>query len=193
MSLALVNAAPSEVFWYLGRSSGFVVYGLLAGSMALGLAISSRILDGFVQRGWFFEMHKFCSLVVVLATLLHVLVFIPDRHLGLSVGDLFIPLHAQVNPGPKVVAISTFYLMTALTLSFYITRWIGQKAWRYMHYASFLVMVGATIHAIWAGSDAQALVVRLSYFGVGLILVFVIFYRMLALRGNPARPARTTD
>lgn len=181
----ILSSWQSEAFWYFGRSSGFVAYGLLVGSMALGLGISSRILDGFVQRGWFYEMHKFSSVVVVIATLLHVLSFIPDGHLGLSAADLFIPFHAQVNPGPKVVAITTFYVMTALTGSFYVTRWIGQKTWRNVHYASFVVMVGATVHALWAGSDAQAVAVRLSYFSVGVALVFLVFYRMLAMRSSP--------
>ena len=179
---------PHEPFWYLGRSSGFIAYGVLTGSMLLGLSISSRMFDGVAPRGWFYELHKFSSLLVVLVSLLHVLAFIPDDHYGLSVGDLFIPLHAATNPGPKVVAITTLYAMAALTGSFYITRWIGQKTWRMLHYLSFAVMVGATVHALWAGFDGQATVVRLTYFGVGAAIVFFIFYRMLALRGV-AKPA----
>ena len=35
-----------HAYWYMGRASGFIAYGLLLASIALGLAVSSRVATG---------------------------------------------------------------------------------------------------------------------------------------------------
>jgi len=37
-----------HAYWYMGRAAGFVAYGLLFGSVVLGLAVSSRVFDGLM-------------------------------------------------------------------------------------------------------------------------------------------------
>ena len=47
-----------------------------------------------------------------------------------------------------------FYLMAVVVGSFYLRRHIGQRAWRTLHYLTFLAFVGATVHGIAAGTDS---------------------------------------
>ena len=44
--------------------------------------------------------------------------------------------------------------MLAIAISFSIKKWIGQKAWRRLHYTSYLVFGMITVHALGADTDA---------------------------------------
>ncbi len=173
-------------WWYLGRAGGFLAYSLLFLSMVLGIGVSSRVFDGLLARGWFFEMHKFLSLLVVAAVLFHVLVMLPDPFAGFTVGDVFVPFVADLRTLPLAVGIFSFYGAVLVAFSFYATKWIGQKTWRTLHYLAFLVYVGGAIHGVWAGTDTGLPVVRLFYLGTGMTLVFFVCYRLLALRNQKA-------
>ena len=48
-----------------------------------------------------------------------------------------------------------FYLMLVVVGSFYVRRRIGQRAWRTLHYVTFLAFVGSTLHGLIAGTDSR--------------------------------------
>jgi predicted ferric reductase len=175
-----------HTYWYLGRAGGLVAFGLMFVSVILGVAISSRIFDGLLARGWFFEVHKFVSLFLLGAVLFHAFIMLPDPYANYSVSDLLIPLRSHIMPEATAVGIVSFYGLVIVGLSFYVTRWIGQRAWRMMHYLTFLTYLGGTVHAIWAGTDSAVLGVRYALLASGIALIFFILYRILAAR-SPKR------
>jgi predicted ferric reductase len=177
-----------HTYWYLGRAGGLVAFGLMFVSVVLGVAISSRIFDGLLARGWFFEVHKFVSLFLLGAVIFHAFIMLPDPYANYSVGDLLIPLRSHIMTEATAVGIVSFYGLVVLGLSFYVARWIGQRAWRMMHYLTFLTYLGGTIHAIWAGTDSAVLGVRYALLASGIALVFFILYRILAAP-SPKRAA----
>lgn len=177
-----------HTYWYLGRAGGLIAFGLMFVSVVLGVAISSRIFDGLLARGWFFEVHKFVSLFLLGAVIFHAFIMLPDPYANYSVGDLLIPLRSHIMTEATAVGIVSFYGLVVLGLSFYVARWIGQRAWRMMHYLTFLTYLGGTIHAIWAGTDSAVLGVRYALLASGIALVFFILYRILAAR-SPKRAA----
>ena len=44
--------------------------------------------------------------------------------------------------------------MAIVVGSFYVRRQIGQRAWRTLHYVTFLAFLGATAHGVMAGTDS---------------------------------------
>jgi predicted ferric reductase len=173
-----------HTYWYLGRAGGLVAFGLMFVSVILGVAISSRIFDGLLARAWFFELHKFVSLFLLAAVVFHAFIMLPDPYANYSAGDLLIPLRSHIMPEATAVGIVSFYGLVLLSLSFYVTRWIGQRAWRTMHYLTFLTYLGGTIHAIWAGTDSAILGVRYVFLASGVALIFFVLYRILAVRSQ---------
>ena len=171
-------------YWYLGRAGGFVAFALMFISVIMGVAISSRIFDGLLARGWFFELHKFVSLFLLGAVIFHAFIMLPDPYANYTVAELLIPLRSHVMPEATAVGILSFYGLALLSLSFYVTRWIGQRTWRLLHYLTFLAYGGGTIHAIWAGTDSGILGVRYAFFATGIALVFFVLYRILAVRSQ---------
>jgi predicted ferric reductase len=179
-----VAANFDHPYWYLGRAGGLVAFSLMFISVILGVAISSRIFDGLLARGWFFELHKFVSLLLIGAVAFHAFVMLPDPYANYTVAELLIPLRSHIMPEATAVGIVSFYALILVSLSFYLTRWIGQKAWRQLHYLTFLAYGAGTVHAIWAGTDSELLGVRYVFFATGVALVFFILYRMLAVRSQ---------
>ena len=80
-----------HMWWYMGRSSGFIAFWLLFTSVALGLAVSSRVFDGVLGRPWVFEVHKFFSIFVLMVMLFHGLIMLPDPYSKFTIRELLIP------------------------------------------------------------------------------------------------------
>jgi predicted ferric reductase len=179
-----------HTYWYLGRAGGFVAFVLLLVSMLMGLAISSRIFDGLLTRAWFFELHKFVSLFLLGAVLFHALIMLPDPYAGYTVDELLVPFRSHIMPEATAVGILSLYGLALVSLSFYLTKWIGQRAWRTLHYLTFLAYAGGAIHALWAGSDSDLLGVRYFYLACAIGLIFFVFYRVLAVRSQRKPAAR---
>jgi predicted ferric reductase len=169
-----------HLWWYMGRAGGFVAYWLLFGSLALGLAVSSRFFDGLLARPWVYEMHQFLSLVVLLAMLFHALVLLPDPYAHFRLQDLFVPLASDYRPEALSVGIVTLYGSVFVSASFYLKRYIGQKGWRVLHYATFALFLGAMLHGIFAGTDTRQAWVQYMYLASGLAVLFLSFFRILA-------------
>jgi sulfoxide reductase heme-binding subunit YedZ len=189
-------ASPADIdlglhtYWYLGRAGGFVAFVLLLISLVLGVAISSRIFDGLLARAWFFELHKFVSLFLLGAVLFHALIMLPDPYAGYTVDELLVPFRSHIMPEATAFGILSLYGLALISLSFYLTKWIGQRAWRLLHYATFLTYGGGVVHALWAGTDSEVLGVRYFYLASAVALIFFVLYRILAARSQKKRPAR---
>jgi predicted ferric reductase len=179
-----------HTYWYLGRAGGFVAFALLLISVLMGVAISSRIFDGLLARAWFFEIHKFVSLFLLAAVLFHALIMLPDPYANYRIDELLVPFRSHIMPAATSLGILSLYGLALINLSFFLTKWIGQRAWRLLHYLTFLVYVGGAVHGIWAGTDGDLLGVRYFYLGSGITLVFFVLYRLLAVRSQKKPQAK---
>jgi predicted ferric reductase len=145
------------------------------------------MFDGMVARAWFFELHRFVSLFLVAVVLFHALIMLPDPYADFALEELLIPFRSDFKPVAMALGILSLYGIVLLSASFFVTRWIGQKSWRLLHYATFLTFVAGTVHGVWIGTDTGDPTVRLGYLALAVVLVFLIFYRILAARSVKRR------
>ena len=181
-------------WWYMGRASGFIAYGLLFGSVVLGLGISSRVFDGLLMRAWVYDLHQFLSIFVLLAMGFHALIMLPDPYANFTLADMLVPFGSRYRPLATGLGVIVLYGSVIVTLSFYAKRWIGQKGWRALHYASFALFAGALVHGVAAGADTGEAWAQVIYLGSGLSVMFLTFFRILAARNQSklaAKNART--
>ncbi len=171
-----------HMYWYMGRSSGFVAYWLLFASVALGLAVSSRVFDGVLGRPWVFEVHKFFSVFVLLEMLFHGLIMLPDPYSQFRIRELLIPFQSHYRDRPMALGIVTLYGSTLITLSFYMKGVINQQWWRAIHYLTFGLFVMAMAHGLWIGTDTKRSAVYWSYLASAVGVLFLTFFRILAVR-----------
>jgi predicted ferric reductase len=169
-----------HAYWYMGRASGFIAYGLLFASIALGLAVSSRVADGLLARPWVFDMHQFLSLFVLIAMLFHALILLPDPYAQFKLEELLVPFASRYRPLAVGAGAIVLYGSVIVSGSFYLKRFIGQQGWRSLHYATFALFVGATAHGVFAGSDSRQEWAQLTYLAAGLLVLFLTFFRILA-------------
>jgi hypothetical protein len=85
------------------------------------------------------------------------------------------------------LGIVALYGLGLVTVSFYVKRWIGQRVWRSLHFASFGVFLSALLHGITAGTDTRAPIMLGLYLGSALIVSI-----LLGLRMSDRRSANTT-
>ncbi|MEX1253758.1 MAG: hypothetical protein WEE64_05395 [Dehalococcoidia bacterium] len=176
----LPDTGSQHIYWYMGRSSGFAAYWLLLASVVLGLAVSSRVFDGWLVRPWVYEMHQFLSLYVLIAMSFHALIMLPDPYAQFSLAELLVPFASTYRPVAVAIGAIALYGSFIVSASFYLKRYIGQQAWRWLHYSTFGLFVLAMVHGILAGTDSGEQWAQLSYLSSGLTVLFFTFFRILA-------------
>ena len=184
---AFLTQAP--VAWYVVRAAGLVAFAALTLSVWLGLATSTRLLGPKRLKslvGW----HQTLAWTGLSMLALHAgaLLFDPTLHFGLP--SLLVPFAAPWRPAAVAAGVVGGWLMLVLATSFRLKKWIGQKGWRRLHYASFAAFVLALGHALTAGTDVHG--VRgpiLAAVAAGPV-IWLGLARILMPRAAPTRAAR---
>ena len=190
-AVSLPNVS-SHIYWYLGRSAGLIAFWLLFLSVVLGIAVSSRVFDGLFARGWVYDIHKFLSIFVLLAMVFHVAILLPDPWAKFTLIEFLVPFKSHYRPTGVALGTITLYASIAVTASFYLKRFIGQKGWRWLHYTTFGLFVIALVHGLLAGTDSTKPAAQISYFVAGIVVLFLVFFRILVTRAAGGKPRTAT-
>jgi predicted ferric reductase len=180
LAASLLGPEP-KAYWYLARSSAWVAYLLLWGSMIWGLLISSKAARLWPGNPAAYDVHQFISLLGIAFALFHGLILTGDRYINFSVLQVFIPFS---NPAyrPLWVGIGQlgFYAMAIVGLSFYVRRAITPLIWRLIHYLSFGTFLFVLIHGVTSGTDSGQLWAAGIYWITGGSVLFLTVFRILA-------------
>ena len=141
-------------FWLLARSSGLVAYALLAASVVLGLVVKSRPLGSSVSPAAVVDVHRFLALLGLGALALHGAALVADDAVDIGLGALLVPGASSYRPVATALGVLAAELMVVIYLSFSVRRRIGAKAWRALHWLTYLVFALATLHGLAAGTDS---------------------------------------
>jgi sulfoxide reductase heme-binding subunit YedZ len=177
-----------HVWWYMTRASAIVAFALVGLTTGLGLVVTSRLGDGILGRPWVFEVHKFTSLLALAFIGLHLAVLIPDPWTDFEPMDLLLPGPSPYRPLAVAIGVLAMYGAVVAAGSFYIKEHLGRRTWRALHYASFGAFLLALLHGLYAGTDSGEPWMRLTYFVTGMIIFFLIVFRILAAPLPRARP-----
>jgi hypothetical protein len=142
------------VAWLVARSAGLVAFGILTLSVWLGLAMSTTLLGARRQKtlfGW----HQTLAWTGLSMLGLHVAAVLADPTLHFGLPAALVPFVAPWQPGAIAAGVVAGWLSLMLAVSFRLRRWIGQKGWRRLHYASFAAFLLSLGHALAAGSDLK--------------------------------------
>ncbi|MDH5607084.1 MAG: ferric reductase-like transmembrane domain-containing protein [Anaerolineae bacterium] len=179
LSNSLFGSEP-KVFWYLSRSSALVAYGILWFSMAFGLLVSNKMARVWPGGPTAVDLHQYTSLLGLVFALFHALILMGDKYIAYSLSEVLIPF-ASKNYHPFWVGIGQigFYVWVIVAFSFYFRKMIGARAWRKLHFFSFIAYLMALFHAFSSGTDSNVLWVASYYWWTGGIFIFLLIYRIL--------------
>jgi predicted ferric reductase len=185
----LFAANSIQLWWYVTRAAGIVAYLLLWFSMILGLAVTSKYLDGLLDRMFTYDFHQFISLLSLGFVGLHIIVLSLDRYLPYSALQILVPFLSPYRPAWVGIGVLSFYAILLVTITFYLRKRIGMQAFRAVHILSLLGYLGATLHGIYAGTDSVLPAMKLVYQGTGLTVLFLtVFWLVLAALRKRAAP-----
>lgn len=187
-----------SVEWMLIRGSGMVAFAMLAMSTIWGLLLTTKVLGSWAKAkpvAWF---HESLAVGAILATGIHLYALSIHEYIEFTWGDILIPGRATWRPIAVALGVVAFYGMILISVSFYFKRFIGQAAWRAIHFGSFGVFVSVLAHGIMAGSDTgESWTVGL-YTGAAVAVVLLLLIRVAqqfaasaaSTRPRPQRPER---
>ncbi len=174
-----------SVEWMLIRGSGLVAFGLLALTTIWGLVLSLGLFAPFTKRITF--GHESLSIGALLATVVHMVALGTHDYIDFDLVALLVPGASSWGPLAVAWGIGAFYGMVIVTVSFYVRNHIGQRYWRLLHFASFGVFVGATVHGIAAGTDSgHPLVFALYLTAAGAVVGLTALRVVMILNPPPA-------
>ena len=142
------------IAWLIARSAGLVAFGFLTLSVWLGLAMSTRLLGTRRQKallGW----HRTLVWTGLSMLVLHMGAVMLDPVLHFGPSAVLVPFAAPWRPVAIAAGVVGGWLSLVLAVSFRMRKWIGQKGWRRLHYASFAAFFLTLGHALATGTDLK--------------------------------------
>jgi len=177
--------------WMLIRGTGLVAYALLAFSTIWGLALSSQLFGRIVKAKPLTWLHEGLAVGSLVATGAHLFFLWSDDFIEFGPRELFVPGASVWEPLAVAFGIVAFYATLVVSSSFYIKKWIGQSAWRTIHFLAFGAFAAAALHGVMAGTDTQHVAVLSLYVATVATVVILLVVRISQEMAAPAsRPAR---
>jgi len=175
--------------WFVIRGSGLVAYALLAASTIWGLLLSTKALGRAAKTKPLCWFHESLGLASVLATAAHMAALVADEFMHFGPMELLVPGASSFAPLGVAFGVAAFYGIVIVAGSFYVKQWIGQSAWRAIHYLSFGSFLAATAHGITAGTDTSGML-AVGLYLVPSVVVAVLLAIRIALAVAPPPPER---
>lgn len=170
---SLLGAEP-KAFWYLARSAGVISYVLLWVTMVFGMVVSNKMARLWNGGPTAVELHQFVTWLAVAFGFFHALILLGDRFIQASVIQVLVPFaYTGFEPFWTGLGQIGLYLTIIVAASFYFRKQMGQRAWRMLHYVSFVVYTMLTLHGILAGSDSSS-PIMLAVYGVSAASVYFL-------------------
>lgn len=145
------------------RIAGFITYGVLSVSVAVGLYLSLRDYQHAPTYFLAERVHPQLMFALVVLLILHIRSLTLN---GFPVDQSVIPSH---RPTIAFGAVSMWLGLT-LILSTCGMRFIGFRVWRIMHYCGLMAWLLALIHGLVAGADTGKLLTTAVYVAGALLV-----------------------
>jgi sulfoxide reductase heme-binding subunit YedZ len=186
-----------QVFWFASRAFGIIAMIMLGVSVAVGLAMSGRLVSRPGLPAKLKRFHESATLVTLGLIATHAGLLLFDGYLRPGLAGITVPFTLGYRPLFTGIGIIAGWLAAILGLSFYARKRIGVKTWRFMHRFTIVVYLLALGHVVGSGTDARSWWMIAVLTALTAPIVFGFTYRVLPagrLRGSAAtRQERTSS
>lgn len=182
-------------FWLIARATGLLAYALVSATIVAGLVLKGRPLK-VLRPAAVTDLHRFLSLLGLLAVAVHGLALVLDSTVDVSPQALLVPGLVPYRPLWTGVGVVVAEVMLLVHLSFRFRKRIGVRNWRRLHWVTYAVFGGATVHGLMSGTDSGRPWAFLAYTVVVATVVGLTAWRATAPRRRTfiaPRGAATTE
>jgi predicted ferric reductase len=192
-AFAPILSSDTKLSWHLVRSTGISAYILMTCSMIWGLLVSGQTIKHWSPGALSMTLHASISWLAVILALIHALLLMLDTYYTYRVPDLFIPFTGPYRPIVVGFGTLAFWISLIVAASFQFKRFLGNKAWKWIHMTSYAGFLLVSLHGVAAGTDGETLGFRLLVSGAVLATVLLLGMRVgkdsAAVKGS-AKPER---
>lgn len=155
--------AATKFWWYTARSSGIIAWLLCAGSVLFGLALSTKMLGRWRRPNWVLDLHRFFGGLSVIFVAVHILALVLDDFVEFGAVEVLIPFAGDWHPVAVGWGILAMYLLLIVEISSLLRPRLSKATWRVLHHLSFPMFALGLMHALWAGTDRKAFLMRYGF------------------------------
>ncbi|MGI9162185.1 MAG: ferric reductase-like transmembrane domain-containing protein [Mycobacterium sp.] len=170
----------SEALWALGRGNGIVALAFMTLSVALGVATRSARPLFTLPRFGVADVHRFVALAGTLLVGLHMGLLFMDPYAKLKLIDFVVPFLGSYRPiwqGLGTVAVD---LLIVIVITSLLRQRLGVRAFRAIHWTTYLLWPIAMAHALGNGTDTGHLWF-MAFAGVcALVVIIAVVFRLRA-------------
>lgn len=179
----------NPTFWILARASGLLAYALLTASVLAGIVLKARPFGRALRPAGVTDLHRFLALLGLAALALHGVTLVLDDAVEIAPTALVVPGLVPYRPLWTALGVLAGELMLLVYASFSLRKRIGNRAWRRLHWLTYVVFALATVHGLAAGSDSHELWALIVYGGAaGAVLAAAAWRALLPpIQGGRAR------
>ncbi len=175
--------------WYIIRGAGFVAAGLLILLMISGIGQVTGITYRYIEPIKAWAIHKTLAYALCASIAIHAGFLLIDKFVPFSLPQILVPFASHYNNGTELGGLAlgtvaiTFGILAAYGIAIIVASSLGwidtkQRAWRKLHYLSYLVAIFAFLHALYVGSDLKYGIFRQAWIMAGLVIGLAIVIRL---------------
>ncbi len=172
-------------FWLLARAGGFTAYLLLTASVLAGLVLRSRPFGRVLKAATVTDVHRTLAFLGLGFLALHGVALVLDTTVRITPAMLLVPGLSSYRPTAVAFGVLAAELMLLVSVSFRLRKRIGMKAWRALHWLTYAVFAGATVHGVAAGTDSSRPWALGVYLGAVGAVGFATAWRALTVTPRP--------
>jgi sulfoxide reductase heme-binding subunit YedZ len=179
------------LLWYTTRGAGAVSLVLLSGVVVLGILSALRVQTSGWPRFLTAGLHRNLALMTLVFLSLHIVTAVVDTFTHLGWLTAVVPFSSYYRTFWLGLGTIAFEMLLAIVVTSLARQWIGQSAWRLVHWLTYASWPIAVIHGLGTGTDvwsAWSLVLTAVCMGA---VVAAIGYRLLAGPRDPLAAARS--
>ena len=180
----------SQLWWYTARSGGIMAWALLNASVLWGLVLSTKVFGKRPRPNWVLDLHRFLGGAAVVFTAIHIASIVFDSYVNFGFIDILVPFTSSWHPVAVAWGIVSLYLLLAVEVTSLLRKRLSKRMWRATHFASFPLFVLATTHALSAGTDRAAFLMRA---GAVLTTASVVALTAVRVAGSRRRSSYDAD
>lgn len=180
----------SRASWYLTRGIGITAYILLTFSVLWGLALNISAVKPWSPGPLTMLIHATISWTALVFGMVHGMLLLFDKYYTYHITDILIPFTGPYRPVAVGLGILGFWLLVIITPSFALRKGLfSYRAWKMLHYTSYVAFLLVTAHGLTAGTDASRLGFRLLFGSSVLLSMILLGYRIQAKQAKRGQPA----
>lgn len=141
------------VLWYAARGAGIVTLVLLTGVLVLGIVSAMRWQTATWPRFLTTGFHRNLALATLIFLAVHIVTAVVDPFTALGWQAALIPFSSSYRRLWLGLGVVAMYLLLAIVLTSLLRPLFGHRAWRTVHWLSYLMWPVAVIHGVGTGTD----------------------------------------